>query len=59
MLLTGICVICREHKPTRLGTVSVYEEDGQPTPVLKVEVCVDCTTPAKPKEEFKKGADLL
>jgi hypothetical protein len=55
----GVCLICRENKPVQLGTVHTFDEEGQPTPVLKVEVCNDCLTPAKSKEEFKKGADLI
>ena len=36
------CVICRQEKETVLGTVHVFHEHGQPTPVLKIEVCEDC-----------------
>jgi len=48
------CVICREERETKLGAVHVYEESGQATPFLKIEVCDDCLNPKNVKTTDQK-----
>jgi len=52
------CVICRQERETVLATVSAYHEHGQPTPVLKIEVCEACLNTEKAEPRVKRGMDL-
>ena len=52
------CVICRQEKETVLAVVKAYHEHGQPTPILKIEVCESCLSTKKAEPGFKRGMDL-
>jgi hypothetical protein len=49
----GICSVCGEEKPTCLAAVHVYRDEGQPLPVLQIQVCDDCLS-IKRKETRRK-----
>jgi len=48
------CVICRQERETVLATVHAYEEEGQATPFLKIEVCEDCLRGEEKADERSK-----
>jgi hypothetical protein len=58
-LRTGLCIVCKERKPTKLATLHTFDEEGQSCPVLKVEVCMDCVNPPKEEPKVKMGVELF